>query len=55
MAGAAPLVRVLFEGLSTPDQVQEVAIDGSSLPGGLYLVSLRGDGFRAVRTVTLLK
>lgn len=48
-------VRTLFTGTAPANTRQEVQIDGSSLPSGLYLVRMSGADFTATRRVTLLK
>jgi len=48
-------VRTLYAGSLEPSVRYEAQIDGRSLPSGLYLVRLAGDGFSTTRRVTLLR
>ena len=48
-------VAVLYTGMASAGQVQEVWIDGSALPSGLYVVRVQGASFVETQLVTLLK
>ncbi len=49
------LVRVLLEGVVPGGGVQELEIEGESLPGGLYLVRIAGGGHVSSTPVLLVK
>ncbi len=48
-------VQTLFTGMAEAGQMQQVTIDGSDLPSGLYLVRVVGERFAETQTITLLK
>ncbi len=48
-------VQTLFTGMAEAGQMQQVTIDGSDLPSGMYLVRVVGERFAETQTVTLLK
>ena len=48
-------VAVLYEGTPAAEQMEEVRIDGSRLPSGLYFVRLVGEGISATQKVVLLR
>ena len=48
-------VAVLFEGVVESGVVQQVEIEGGSLPSGLYLYRAEGERFEATRQVSLIK
>ncbi len=49
------LVRVLHEGVVQGGGVQELEIEGASLPGGLYLVRIAGGGHVSTTPILLVK
>ena len=49
------LVKTLFKGVATGDEMYNVRINGSGLTSGIYLIQLPGNDFRDTRSVTLLK
>ena len=49
------LRKVLYEGVASSGQMEEVRIDGSGLPSGLYVVRVAGSSFAQSQTVTLVK
>ena len=48
-------LRTLFTGSLEPNLRYEAQVDGRSLPSGLYLIRLAGNGFSTTRRVTLLR
>jgi hypothetical protein len=48
-------VQVLWSGEAEAGRMQEVRIDGSGLPSGVYLVRAVGNGFAQTQRVTLIK
>ncbi|MEZ4702731.1 MAG: kelch repeat-containing protein [Rhodothermales bacterium] len=46
---------LLFNGIVLAHQPTSIAIDGTTLAGGRYLVRVQGEGFSTSRVVTLLK
>ena len=48
-------VQALYRGIPDANQMHAVAIDGSTLPSGVYIVRLTGETFLATQSVTLVK
>jgi hypothetical protein len=48
-------VKTLFAGTATSGQMQQVAIDGSGLSSGVYLLRVRGERFLETQRVTLVR
>jgi len=48
-------VKALFQGTPEAGTAQEVSIDASGLPSGVYLIRLAGVDFAATQTITLIK
>jgi hypothetical protein len=49
------LVEVLYSGIPAPETVQTIRVDGQSLPGGMYLVVLRGKLYHDAQRVVVVK
>lgn len=48
-------VQTLYQGTPLPDRLHTLLIDGSSLPSGLYVVQLTGDGVVASQKVVVTR
>ena len=52
---AGQLVRTLYSGTVSANEMQQLVVDAATLPSGTYLVRFEGDGLSAIERIVLSK